>query len=118
MNSRPPILRDPQLGLFEARATDASVIWLETYLKCHAKWIKAGDLLRWHGRPDDDTQKRLIRELAAASEWIISGQMGYKHIEHATPEENAHAANWLISQGKKMIKRGLVIRRNAHKRLG
>ncbi|MEJ0091828.1 MAG: hypothetical protein WDM80_19025 [Limisphaerales bacterium] len=114
----PVILRDPQLGLFEAKATDASVIWLEGFLKNNARWMKAADILRWHGRTEDDMQKRLLRELAAASEWIISGQMGYKHIEHASPEENAHASNWLISQGKKTIKRGIAIRVNACKRLG
>lgn len=118
MNPAPIILRDPQLGLFEARPGDANVVWLECFLKQHARWIKAGEILSWHGREETEDQKRLLRSLASASEWIISGQSGYKHIEHATPEENDHCANSLISQGKKMIKRGIALRANAHKLLG
>lgn len=111
-----PFIRDPQLGLFEAKPADANVVWLESFLKAHADWITAARILTWHGRADSESEKRTIRALAEASPWIISGQFGYKHVDHATADEIAHCANNLISQGKKMIKRALAIRRNAHKR--
>jgi len=110
--------RDPQLGLFEARPEDANVQWLEAFLQQRGAWIRAGEILRYHGREDTEDQKRLIRGLASASEWIISGQAGYKHLEHATPEEIHHAANTLESQAKKMSDRACALRRNAHKRIG
>ena len=111
----PPILRDPQLGLFESRAGDANVQWLETLLRGAGCWMTARDIMQTCvGRLQD----RDVRELASASEWIISGQRGYKHMEHATAEETDHASNWLVSQGKKMIKRGMALRRNGHKLLG
>jgi len=56
--------------------------------------------------------------VASECENIISGQRGYKHIAHATPEEINHAANWLESQAKKMSERACAIRRNAHKIFG
>jgi hypothetical protein len=94
---------------------DANVRWLENLL-CEAKdWKTAAEIAEAaSGRVSD----RDIRALASASAWIISGQKGYKHLEHSTPEESAHAKNWLISQGKLMIKRGLRIGRNAHRRIG
>jgi len=115
MTSAPPTLRDPQLGLFESRPGDANVQWLELLLQQSHDWMTARQIIAaCFGKLHD----RDVRELASASRWIISGQRGYKHIEHATAEESAHAANWLISQGKKMIKRGIAIRTNAHKLLG
>ena len=113
-----PILRDPQLGLFEAAPTDTNVVWLETFLRQHKRWIKAADILKWFNRADDDSQKRLLRELAAASEWILSGQRGYIHIEHATPDEIHHCCAWLESQAKKMGERAGRLRANAHKLFG
>jgi hypothetical protein len=105
----------PQPDLFTAPPEDISTRWLEGMLKGAACWMTASDIsMSTHGRVSD----RDLRALASASEWIISGQKGYKHIEHATVEENAHASNWLISQGKAMIKRGCRIRRNAHRRIG
>lgn len=115
MTTPPPILRDPQLGLFESRPTDANVVWLEQLLKNTQDWLTARQIIAsCMGHLHD----RDVRELASASQWIISGQRGYKHLSNATAEENDHAASWLISQGKKMIKRGLAIRANAHKLLG
>jgi hypothetical protein len=107
--------RQLDFSIFEAEPGSANVKWLEELLKGAKAWMTARDIsLTCGGRVGD----RDIRALASASEWIISGQRGYKHIEHATPEENAHASNWLISQGKHMIKRGCRIRKNAHRRMG
>lgn len=115
MKPAPPTLRDPQLGLFESRPEDANVAWLESLLQGAGCWMTAKDVqLTCSGRLHD----RDVRSLASASKWIISGQRGYKYIEHATAEEIAHCANWLESQGKKMIERSISIRTNAHARLG
>ena len=118
MTASAKLLHDPQLGLFEVRPGDANVVWLENLLRQHGRWLKAAELLQWLGREDTEDGKRLIRSLAGASTWIISGQKGYKHLEHATPEESAHAVNWLISQGKEMIRRGIALKKNAHRRIG
>ena len=64
------------------------------------------------------TSDRELRAMAEASEGeIISGQKGYKLSAEATIEEIDHAANWLISQGKKMLERGIEIRRRAHQKI-
>ena len=116
--NHPATLRDRQLGLFEAAPADANVAWLESLLRNRAGWLLASDILRHMGREDTEDQKRIIRALASASPWIITGQRGYKHLEHATVEESAHAVNNLVSQGKKLITRAMVLKRNAHRRLG
>jgi hypothetical protein len=96
-------------------AADADVAWLENLLQGAKCWMSAKDIcLTVVGRLGD----RDIRALASETNRVISGQKGYKHIENATPEEIAHSANWLISQGKKMIKRGIGQRRAAHGRIG
>ena len=104
---------NPQPDLFAPPpATD--VRWLEQMLRGANCWMTAKDIfVSTFGRVGD----RDLRALASSSEWIISGQKGYKHLEHATPEEVAHARNWLVSQGKAMIKRGLRLERNAHRRM-
>lgn len=101
------------LPLFEAPEKDAeNVRWLENYLKSSRDWMEGGALELIAGR--EKYQGRWVRALAQASEWVISGQKGYKHLEHATAEEVSHFVNWMESQGKKMIGRAEKIRRNAH----
>lgn len=98
-----------------APPVNTDVRWLEELLRGTACWMSARDLgLSTLGRVGD----RDLRALASASDWIISGQKGYKHLEHATPEEIDHAAHWLESQAKKMSDRAGKIRRNAHRRIG
>lgn len=59
--------------------------------------------------------KRRLRELAELSAGqILSGQAGYKLTSACTHEEAHHAAAWLISQGKLMIRRGIATRRVWH----
>lgn len=104
-----------ELPMFQHAPEDANVQWLENFLRDGKCWFTARDIeLSTHGRVGD----RDIRALASASPWIISGQKGYKHLEHASPEEVDHAANWLESQAKKMSERACLIRRNAHRRIG
>ncbi|MBK8255601.1 MAG: hypothetical protein IPK82_23425 [Polyangiaceae bacterium] len=94
---------------------NTDVRWLEHLLQGAHCWLTAKDIAQTSmGRVGD----RDLRALASASAWIISGQKGYKHVAHATTEEITHASNWLVSQGKLMIKRGLRIKRNAHRRIG
>jgi hypothetical protein len=107
---------EQQSDLFTPRpAVEASASWLEKLLFESRCWMTAGDIqLTTKGSVID----REIRQVASESCRIISGQKGYKHIAHATPEEVNHSANWLISQGKKMIKRGIGQRTEAHKIFG
>ena len=115
MTTPPPILRDPQLGLFESRPTDANVVWLEQLLKNTQDWLTARQIIAsCMGHLHD----RDVRELASASGNIIVGQRGYKAIEHATPEEINHCCSWLESQAKKMSERACRLRSNAHKIFG
>lgn len=111
-----------ELEFFETSPADPNVGWLEELLDGAGCWMKASDVVRTYSpNPMDDpsdSEKRYVRELASASEWIISGQKGYKHLRHATAEEIQHAAAWLESQAKKMGDRAGAIRRNAHKVFG
>jgi len=116
MTSQPSTL-NPQLGLFEQprHAADADVAWLENLLKGANCWMTAADIMQTVvGRLGD----RDVRALASQSAWIISGQKGYKHVEHATPEEIHHCAAWLESQAKLMGERAGRIRSSAHKIFG
>jgi hypothetical protein len=111
----PNYIRDPQLGLFESRPGDANVVWLETLLKSDTNWMTARQIIAACLNKLND---RGVRELASASPHIIPGQRGYRHQDCASIEESEHAANRMISQGKKMIQRGIAIRRNAHRKIG
>jgi len=84
--------------------------WLEQMLLDAKRWMTAQDIIQaTHGRLRD----RDIRQLASETANLISGQRGYLHVAHATTEEIEHAANWLTSQGRKMIQRALAISRRA-----
>lgn len=125
MNSAPPIFspsrslraggRDPQLGLFEVKADNGNVKWLETMLDGAGHWLTARDIMESCGGRLHD---RDVRELASASEFIIAGQRGYKSMRHATAEEVNHCCSWLESQAKKMSERAGRLRRNAHRIFG
>lgn len=110
-----------QPTLFEQRQPKLdSVETLEKVLRASGEWLTASQILALLNLKESESGKRAVRLLASESEWIISspGSPGYKHLEHCTAEELNHIANSLISQGKEMIKRGLRIRRNAHKIFG
>lgn len=61
----------------------------------------------------NDRQVRAYAEQAQGE--ILSGQQGYRLIEGANLDDVDHASAWLISQGKKMIRRALDIKRRAHR---
>ena len=61
----------------------------------------------------DDRRMRVLAEQSKGR--IISGQKGYRFFDPATSIEDAYrAANRLISQGKKMIARGVEIQLRIH----
>jgi hypothetical protein len=103
-----------QLHLFTGPRENANVGWLEKLLLEAGTWRTASEILQAVNWESNDTNKRFLRSLAEASDYILSGQRGYKHAGHATAEEIRHSSNWLVSQGKKMIKRGIAQRRRAH----
>lgn len=113
-------MNQPQTELFQEPRHPANedVAWLENYLKMNDGWHTSKELVSFLGRAVSDDNRRWIRELASKSKWIISGQRGYQHIEHSTPEEINHAAAWLESQAKQMSERAGAIRSNAHKIFG
>jgi hypothetical protein len=104
----------PELGFHDTPPEAPAVTWLERWLEEHPGWHNAADILRTMGREETDGEKRAIRSVAAASDAIVSGQKGYQHIAHSTPEQINHAANWLESQAGKMHDRAIAIRRRAH----
>lgn len=115
--AHPDLFDRPAVAIANGERHDDArdVAWLENLLSGAGCWMTASDIaLTIGGRRCD----RDIRELASQSANVLSGQKGYKHVEHATAEEVDHAANWLISQGKKMIKRGIAVRKNAHRIFG
>lgn len=120
----PDLFSPRPLGKADAAGHSAAVVagvvrvdtvWLEKLLLTAGCWMTARDIiLTTKGKVID----REIREVASESKMIISGQKGYKHVAHATTAEVNHCRNWLMSQGKKMIRRGLAIQRYAHQVLG
>ena len=111
---------ESQPMLFASREDKAAkdLAWLEKLLAGSAEWMLASDILATIGFPVNDGNKRWLRDLASQSKVILSGQKGYKHAACATAEEVNHSANWLISQGKLMIQRGLAQRKAYHAILG
>lgn len=94
---------------------DESVDTVVAVLDQQIGWLNAGELCVKIGSQPTDTNKRKIRNIANASQGkIISGQKGYKHIRHATPEEITHAANWLRHQAKEMDQRATEILKQYH----
>jgi hypothetical protein len=109
----------PDLPLFLVKPDHPNVELLITTLRDRKEWLSAASILELWFTPDTDHNKRFIRALAeAAVPEILSGQLGYKWIGHATPEEVNHAANWLESQAGKMTSRAIAIRHRAHELFG
>lgn len=74
-------------------------------------WVKAAQI-----EAETKISERRVRRLAERSDGrILSGQNGYRLFDGSVPVEDVdHASNWLIAQGKNMIKRGIAIRRRYH----
>ena len=73
-------------------------------------WLTARELTRRTGYSD-----RMLRSIANERDGrIISGQSGYKLTRQATLDEINHAADWLLSQARKMKERAFAIQRHKH----
>jgi hypothetical protein len=114
----------PQLELFRPKADDPNVAWLADLLFVNAGWITARDILA-KIPPSviesvdftiDDRRIRMWAEAAAPK--IISGQLGYKHTDHATAEEIKAFINTMRSQAKRMLVRSNCVRKYAHAKIG
>ena len=113
----------PELNLAEPQALTesdrASLDHLVEYLDSIKRWVTAGELLEIpiFYSPNTESSRRWLRNLAANSDGqILSGQRGYRHIRHATPDEIDHAANWLEHQAQTMGHRARSIRARAIRR--
>lgn len=107
------------LPLFLVKPGSPTVEHLVETLRSAGSWMLCSEILRRWMVDDTDHNRRFVRALAeAASPEIISGQLGYKWIGHATADEVHHAAGWLEAQAKKMGDRACAIRRRAHQRIG
>ena len=76
-------------------------------------WVLARRVLESTGARVCEGEKRRLRALAERAPDVLCGQRGYCHVDDAAPGEAEHCANFLVSQGKKMIARGLAVRRRA-----
>ena len=103
-----------QLQFFESAKPDPNIEWMEQTLRHYGEWMTAADLIIASANRFNDRQ---IRSFAAASDHVISGQLGYRHIDHSTVDEIHHCAAGLDSQAKKMSDRAAKLRRNAHTKL-
>ena len=105
--------QSPELPLFKADADDANV---ERFL----------GLLRHYGRLTrrqfvsiTGWTERDLRALAeAAGAQVVRGQEGFCLFERADAEQVLRAAEAAISQGKRMIRYGLALKRRLHGRVG
>lgn len=110
------------LPLFKVQAepADPNVKFLVEHLRTIKGWARAAEIQQYVlariGRQVHDRELRAWAEAAAPE--IISGQLGYKHIDHGTAEEISHFVHWMESQGKKMIARAEAVRRRAHQLIG
>lgn len=102
-----------ELKVFKAEVGDPNVNFLIEHLRTCADWKTAKALHITTGW--DERQVRMYAE--ASDGYIISGQKGYKHIDHATAEEIHHTTAWMESQAKKMAERAQTIRRRAHQQI-
>ena len=108
----------PDLFAAPVHSADADVRWLEEFLRGGKCWFTSGDILMSLGVPASENKKRWLRGLANASEFVVSGQSGYRHMEHCSPEEIHHCAATLESQAKEMAERAGRLRKSAHKLFG
>ena len=86
---------------------------IESVLRDSCDWMTALDLCNEFGiRPmfnSLDSAKREVRLWASASDRVISGQKGYKHIANATEAEMDHFCGWMHSQAMAMLRRKVAV---------
>jgi hypothetical protein len=87
---------------------------LVALLSASGTWLTAREITEQLGWSD-----RKTRDLAShSSGQIISGNSGYKHTRHATPEELGEFYGRMVSQGKQMIQRAIRAKRVHHALVG
>ena len=79
------------------------------------RWVTAKELCKLWELPDTPAQRRIFRKEAELDIEIISSDKGYALFSQCTPEEIQHSANRLLSQGKKMMHRGIAMLRHYHR---
>jgi hypothetical protein len=82
-------------------------------------WITRRQIHELTGWSDRDV--RAIAEAAFAASGrpkIVRGPLGFAVFDRATDDQIHHAADIAVSQGKKMIRYGLALRRALHSRIG
>jgi hypothetical protein len=89
-----------QLKMFQAASSDENVRELERLLLEYRGWMSAALIGSKTGWNSDK-----VNALARASVDLISGQHGYKHIRHATAEEQNHFHNGLRSRARELLRR-------------
>jgi hypothetical protein len=105
-----------QLEIFRADPTDPNVDWLVNLLFERRDWLTAAEIIQLAGHRLHDRAIRALAEAAAPK--IISGQKGYKHTAHASPEEIHHFYSAMRSQAVKMLHRAQKVRQYAHAKIG
>lgn len=100
---------------FDAQPTprEAEIEELVRFLKTNPGFHKAREIGEFM-----HLSERQIRQLAEASDGLIvsgPGSPGYCHLHHCDDETIGHITNTLMSQGKRMIRRALRIKRIATK---
>jgi len=88
------------------------VKWLEDFLKARPLWVLACDILTKAKKPITEDGKRWLRAVASESEWMISGNRGYKHVIHSNQDELDVFYARLGSQIAAMKNRIEAVRRN------
>lgn len=101
------------LRVFAAAPEDANVLELERILADYQGWMSSS-LIGSHTGWNSDK----VNALARVSSEIISGQRGYKHLRHATSDEQTHFFNGLISRARELANRAARVRRRAHQLVG
>jgi hypothetical protein len=97
------------LKMFQAHADDPNVRELERLLWEYEGWMSASLIGSKTGWNSDK-----VNALARASVDIISGQLGYKHIRHATAAEQTHFHNSLRSRARELLRRMVRSKKRAH----
>lgn len=102
----PIALDDPRIAELLTLLTDRG--WL-TRRQLH-------ELTGWN-----DREVRAIAEaafMATGRPQIVRGPLGFCAFDRATDDQVHHASDIAVSQGKKMIRYGLALRRRLHQRIG
>ncbi len=100
------------LRMFQASSEDANVRELERLLQDYQGWMSSSVIGSKTGWNSDK-----VNNLARVSPDIISGQLGYKHLRHATAAEQTHFHNSLRSRARELLRRLVRSKRRSHELL-